>query len=63
MGVAMLGGIDYAESDNTDYKNRPAIGIGRICGMLKPQYKSRHDANATEDYGTVAIKTAAAAAS
>lgn len=60
MGCAMLGNVDYAESDNTDYKNRPAIGIGRICGLLKPQYKSRYDANAVEDYGTVAIKTAAA---
>jgi len=49
------------ESDNTDYGNRPAIGISRIIGMLKPQYKSRYDANAVEDYSIVSVKTAAAA--
>lgn len=47
------------ESDNTDYGNRPALGIHRIIGMLKPQFKSRFDANAREDYGIVSIKTAA----
>jgi hypothetical protein len=49
------------ESDNTDYKNRPGIGIGRIIGMLKPQYKSRYDSQSREDYGIVTLKTAAAA--
>ena len=49
------------ESDNTDYGNRPALGIHRIIGMLKPQYKSKYDSNAVEDYGLVTIKTAAAA--
>ncbi len=49
------------ESDNTDYGNRPALGIHRIIGMLKPQYKSKYDANAREDYGVISIKTAAAA--
>lgn len=49
------------ESDNTDYQNRPALGIHRIIGMLKPQFKSKYDANAREDYGLVTIKTAAAA--
>ena len=60
-GIAMLGNVEWAESDNTDYKNRPAIAVGRIFGMLKPQFKSRYDGNLTEDYGTIAIKTAAAA--
>lgn len=49
------------ESDNTDYKNRPAIAINRIMGMLKPQYKSRYDAQSREDYGMVTLKTAASA--
>ena len=49
------------ESDNTDYKNRPGLAIRRIVGILKPQYKSKYDANAREDYGCVTIKTAAAA--
>lgn len=63
LGFAQLGnkGDGWAEGDKTDYGNRPAIGIGRIIGALKPQYKSRHDANSVEDYGCVTIKTAAAA--
>lgn len=64
LGFAQLkakGTTGYEESDNTDYGNRPAIGIGRIVGMLKPQFKSRYDSNTTEDYGIVSLKTAAAA--
>ena len=63
LGFASLddGTPGMEESDNTDYKNRPALGISRIFGALKPQYKSKYDANAVEDYGCVAIKTAAAA--
>ena len=63
LGYASLddGSPGMEESDNTDYKNRPAIGIGRIVGILKPQFKSKYDSNTVEDYGTVAIKTAAAA--
>lgn len=63
MGYAALddGTPGMDESDNTDYGNRPALGIHRIIGMLKPQYKSKYDANAREDYGFVSIKTAAAA--
>lgn len=62
MGFAQLNdGVGYYESDNTDFGNRPAIGIGRIFGMLKPQFKSRYDNNSREDYGVVSLKTAAAA--
>lgn len=63
LGYAQLtdGTPDFDESDNTDYKNRPAIAIKRIIGMLKPQYKSKYDSNGREDYGIVSIKTAAAA--
>ena len=63
MGYAALddGSPGMDESDNTDYGNRPALGIHRIIGMLKSQYKSKYDANAREDYGHVGIWTAAAA--
>lgn len=63
LGYASLddGSPGMDESDNTDYGNRPALGIHRIIGMLKPQFKSKFDANAREDYGLVTIKTAAAA--
>lgn len=60
-GQAMIGSAEWAESDNTDYKNRPAVATGRIVGMLKPQFKSRYDNNAREDSGVVTLKTAAAA--
>ncbi len=67
MGAQALGyaelseGSTMEEADNTDYKARPGIGIGRIIGCLKPQFKSKADSNSREDYGTYALKTAAAA--
>lgn len=63
LGYASLddGTPGMEESDNTDYGNRPAIGISRIVGLLKPQFKSKYDSNAKEDYGVVTVKTAAAA--
>lgn len=60
-GIALLGGVFFRESDNTDYKNRPGIGVGRKIGMLKPQFKSVYDSLSREDFGTIAVKTAAAA--
>lgn len=61
MGMAMLGNAIWAESDNTDYKNRPGIAYGRIFGLLKPQYISRYDSNSKQDFGVISVKTAAAA--
>lgn len=62
MGFCQLSsGDSYNESDNTDYNNRQGIAVGRIIGYLKPQYKSRYDAQSREDYGLVLLKTAAAA--
>lgn len=62
LGFAQLpGGTGFTEGTLTDHGNRAAIGIGRIIGLLKPQYKSRYDAQAVEDYGMVQLKTAAAA--
>jgi N4-gp56 family major capsid protein len=60
-GIATLGSMFWRESDNTDYNNRPGIGVGRKIGMLKPQFKSVYDANTRQDFGTIAVKTAAAA--
>jgi len=61
LGYATIGNSFMRESDQTDYKNRPGVAYGRKLGMLKPQYRSRQDANATEDFGIVSLKTAAAA--
>lgn len=60
-GIATLGNMFWRESDKTDFGNRPGVGVGRKIGMLKPQFKSIYDANTRQDFGTVAIKTAAAA--
>lgn len=60
-GIATIGQVFWRESDKTDYNNRPGIGVGRKIGMLKPQFKSVYDSNSREDFGTIAVKTAAAA--
>jgi len=51
----------FKEASNTDYDNRPGMAVGRILSTLKPQYKSRYDAQLREDYSIVTLKTAAAA--
>lgn len=63
LGYAQLSGksAGWSEGDKTDHGNKMAIGIGRMLGMLKPQFKSRYDSQSREDFGIVSIKTAAAA--
>lgn len=58
-GIATIGSMFWRESDKTDYQNRPGIGVGRKIGMLKPQFKSFFDSNSREDFGTIAVKSAA----
>lgn len=60
-GLATLGSMFWRESDKTDYNNRPGVGVGRKIGMLKPQFKSIYDSSTRQDFGTIAVKTAAAA--
>jgi hypothetical protein len=60
-GIAMIGQMFWRESTLTDYGNRPGIGVGRKIGMLKPQFKSLTDSSTRQDFGTIAVKTAAAA--
>lgn len=60
-GIATIGSMFWRESTLTDYQNRPGIGVGRKIGMLKPQFKSVFDSNTRQDFGTIAIKSAAAA--
>lgn len=61
LGFAQLYDTKYTESDNTDYGNRPGIAVGRMLGVIKPQFPSPVDANSNEDFGIVTLKTAAAA--
>jgi len=60
-GLATIGNMFMRESDNTDYRNRQGLGVGRKFGMLKPQFNSEPDGGTLEDFGTMALKTAAAA--
>lgn len=61
-GLAQIGNMNFTESDKTDHGNRPGVGVGRKIGMLKPAFKSIYDNNTRQDFGCIAIKTAAAAA-
>lgn len=60
-GIATIGSMFWRESEITDYNNRPGVGVGRKFGMLKPQFKSNYDSNTRQDFGTIAVKTAASA--
>ncbi len=60
LGFATIGEGKWAESDNTDYGNRPGVAYGQIFGILKPQFKPTASAAAREDYGCMSVKTAAA---
>jgi len=66
-GIAWVNTPQWVESDKTDYQNRPGIGVGRMFGMLKPQFLSNYDLTAgaptRQDFGVISIKTAAGAAS
>lgn len=60
LGYSTLGPVDYAESDSTDYGNRPAIAAGRMFGMVKPQFASLTDPDANgkptkQDFGVVSF--------
>lgn len=58
---ATIGNTKMAESELTDYENQIGLGIGRIFGLLKPQWQSPADSYTTQDFGVVSVKTAAAA--
>lgn len=61
LGLATIGNAFMRERDTTDYGNRPGIGFGRKVGIKKPQFKSLPDGGTREDFGTITVKTAAAA--
>lgn len=61
LGFAQLGNVGMAESDNTDYNNRPGMAVGRIVGMVKPTFQSVYDARTKQDFATLSIYTAAGA--
>lgn len=60
-GLATIGETFWREGSVTDYGNRPGVAAGRKIGMLKPQFRSIYDGLSREDFGTIAVKTAAPA--
>jgi N4-gp56 family major capsid protein len=60
LGFARIGEPAWAELGQRNYGNRQGVGYGRMIGFLKPRFRSIYDGNATEDFGIIAIKTAAA---
>lgn len=63
MGFAQIGNLMVEESEITDYKNRPGMSIGRILGLLKPQFQSVFDNRSRQDFGIISLYTAAGATS
>ena len=61
MGFATINDVEYEEADVNDYKNRPGIAVGRIIGMIKPQFTSIPDSNTKQDFGIINLYTASAA--
>lgn len=62
MAFAAIGRSVMRESgtEGSDYGNRPGLAFGRKWGLLKPKFPSIYDSNTDQDFGTIAIKTAAA---
>lgn len=60
LGFTTLGGGEWLEGDVNDYGRKPSVGYQQMMGLLKPQYKPKRSATSAEDYGTIAVKTAAA---
>lgn len=60
MGFTTLGGGEWLEGDQNDYGRKPAIGYEQMLGILKPQFMPTASSTSREDYGTIAVKTAAA---
>ena len=60
LGFTTLGSSNWLEGDVNDYGRKPSIGYQQMFGLLKPKYKPLKSSASAEDYGTIAVKTAAA---
>jgi N4-gp56 family major capsid protein len=56
LGLADLG-MPYWDEIDKDYKNQQGIAVGKICGLLKPQFPSQVSST-TEDFGLMVIDCA-----
>lgn len=54
--IGDIGDMDWQESDVNDYGNQPGIGIAKIWGVDKPQFKGSWDDSANlQDFGVITI--------
>lgn len=56
MGYADIGDPYWVEK-GFDYENQQGISVGKICGLLKPQFHSIYSGT-TEDFGVLSINAA-----
>lgn len=56
MGFADIGDAEWVEK-GFDYENQQGISVGKICGLLKPQFTSQVTST-TEDFGVMCVDTA-----
>jgi len=56
LGLADIGGAEWVEK-GFDYDNQQGISIGKVFGMLKPQFTSV-DTGTTEDFGVLCLDVA-----
>lgn len=54
--IGDIGDMDWQESDVNDYGNQPGIGIAKIWGVDKPQFKGSWDDSANlQDFGIITV--------
>lgn len=54
--IGDIGDMEWQESDVTDYGNQPGIGIAKIWGVDKPQFKGSWDDSANlQDFGIITV--------
>jgi N4-gp56 family major capsid protein len=57
LGIADIGTAEWVEK-GFDYDNQQGISVGKICGMLKPSFKSIYDNNTVQDFGVISTYVA-----
>lgn len=57
LAMADIGEADWVEKE-FDYDNRPGISVGKMFGLLKPQFKTQYDNNTLQDHGLFTVYAA-----
>lgn len=57
LAMADIGDADWVEKE-FDYDNRPGISVGKMFGLLKPQFTTQYDGNTLQDHGLFTVYAA-----